>query len=343
MAEEKKDVTIYDIAKEAGVSVATVSRVLNKSANVKSSKEKAVLKIIEKYSYVPSNLARGLSSKRSMTIGIIVPDIRNAYFANLQTYCEIEAEKHGYTLLMANTLGEKKHTIRAINSLMNKSIDGMIQLGGDVDRVEIDKEYLSVLDKISKKVPYVSTGNYESLNAFRIKTNEYAGSRELTEYFIKKGHKDILFIGGVENDMSTYEKWRAYMDTMREYGIRVSYDSILKCSYNMEDGYHCVMDFWKSAAQKPTAVICINELAAIGVIHGARELGLSIPEDLSIAAFDDTYLSKLTMPQLTVMGYDYKKLAKELINKMVSAIEGTAYENEEIEMKLTKRETVLTR
>lgn len=335
----KRNVTIYDIAKEANVSAATVSRVLNKTTNVKSDKEKMILELVEKYSFVPNNSARSLSNRNSKTIGIIIPDIRNAYYANLQTFCEKEADRLGYHLLLANTLGENEHMTESIQNLICKSVDGIVQLGGSVDRVEINRQYLDIIDKITEKIPYVSTGNIEKSNCSSVRCNEYKGAGRLTEYLIQKGHKKILFLGGIDNVLSTADKWKAFKDIMKKHQL-TEQSVIQPCRYEMEDGYQAMMEYWECHINKPTALICINELVAIGAVHASREIGIAVPGDLSITAFDNTYLSRITMPRLTGMGYNYEKYAKEIISKMVNEIEGRPYKTKVIDLELVERDSV---
>lgn len=336
---DNRNITIYDIAEEAGVSVATVSRVINESANVNNEKADKVKQLIEKYSFVPNNMARSLSNCSSNTIGILVPDIRNPYYANLLTCCEREAERQGYQLLLVNTLGEEGYTTAAMDSLVNKSVDGIIQLGGKIDRVNVSDEYVKYINKLSTKTPYISTGASCGKYSYVVRPDEYDGAKQITEYLVEKGHRNIVFLGGIEKVLSTNDKWRAFGDVLKENNISQD-NSIVSCEYGVGCGYDEMNSYLDKKESCPTAVICINEMVAVGAVHAIRDKELRIPEDISLVAFDNTYLSTMFMPQLTAMGYDYEGYAEEIINKMVSLIKRQKYDTKMIKMKLVERKSV---
>ena len=154
---ENKAITIYDIAKEAGVSASTVSRVLTNSANVRKEKKEKVLALIEKYNFKPNALAKGLADTKTRTIGVLAADIRNPYYASLFVACENAARAVNYTVVLCNSLGEMTKEIELLGKLQEQKVDAIIQFGGRVDDLVSNEEYVELINQVMTTIPVVVT------------------------------------------------------------------------------------------------------------------------------------------------------------------------------------------
>jgi DNA-binding LacI/PurR family transcriptional regulator len=317
---EKKTVTVYDIAKEAGVSPATVSRVLTGNAGVKEEKKKKVMEIIDKYNFQPNALARSLFKKETKTIGIILPDVRNPFFSTVYLMADKASLKYGYIMMLCNSMSDGELESQYLQSLAEKQVDAMIFLGGRVNDISITKKQIRELENISSKMPLVLVnGVVEGLDCYKITTDEDKGIEKLVDYLISLGHRDIGIIGGIESITSTAIKHSAFKKTLNKYGIELNENWVITGGYSIEDGKKLIKDI-AMQSHKPSAVIAINDFVAVGAIKGAQEIGLSVPQDISITGFDDTYLSEIISPQLTTVGHNYELIGEAAVDTIINAI-----------------------
>lgn len=317
----KENINIYAIAKEAGVSPATVSRVLTKSARVSNEKKERVQALIEKYNFKPNAIARKLSNTESKTIGFLSQDIRNPFYAALFVECEKAANARGYSVLLCNSLGENELEDSHLENLFAQRVDAIIQTGGRVDELISDEEYVKHVNKIAASIPFVITGRLEGSECYQVNADEGHAMELLIEYLIGLGHRDIALIGGRKNVKSTYDKQMRYRQILTRHAIEYNEDWIIEGErYDIDTGYKCMKQFFDSNKKLPSALIAINDFTAIGVIHSIREHGLDIPNDISIASFDNTFVSEVSMPKLTTVAYDYELFGEKLVEVAIDAI-----------------------
>lgn len=318
---ENKPITIYDIAREAGVSPATVSRVLTNSANVRKDKKDRVEALIEKYHFKPNALAKGLSDTKSRTIGMIVADIRNPYYAELFVLCEAEALKHGYTMLVCNSLGDIELAIRRFDMLQQHQVAAIIQVGGAVDAVVSIPEYTSKLISVLKTTPIVIAGMKTVEKAHYCMIDAPKATELLMKHLISLGHREIAIIGGNNTVNSTCDKYATYARLLEENEIRFREDYIIQGNYDYDSGYDG-MNHMFDEGNIPTAVIAINDFSAAGVIRSIGEHGCKVPEDISVVSYDNTYLSDIILPKLTSIDYNYDFYGKILVETAIAAANG---------------------
>lgn len=318
---EKDSVNIYAIAKEAGVSPATVSRVLTNKARVSKEKRDRVQALIDKYNFKPNALARGLSNTESKVIGIIAADIRNPFYASLFIECEKIAKANGYTVLLCNSLGQNELEDLHLEGLFEQRVDAIIQMGGRVDELISDEEYVEHVNRIADFIPVIITGKLEGSECYQVNLNEGYAMEILMEYLISLGHKEIALVGGRKNVKSTYDKRIRYRQLLRRHAIEVNNEWIVDGGgYDIESGYECMNRLFESQRKLPTAIVAINDFTAIGIMRSIVEHGHSIPDDISIASFDNTFVSEIGSPRLTTVGYDYKLFGEKLIEVAIDAI-----------------------
>ncbi len=312
-------VTVYDIAREAGVSPATVSRVLTGNAKVSEDKRNRVQEIIKKYDFEPNSIARSLSKQESKTIGMIVPDIRNPFYSTLFVNCEMEATRCGYNMILCNTINEISSEGSQLRNLMEKRVDAIIQVGGSVDEVTPDPAYIELVDKVSKKIPTVIAGELEGANVYRIIPETTHGMNELLAYLTGLGHKEIAFIGGRETVIPTLKKRQVLYRFLQEQKLPFYKEFMLDSGYSIEEGYEAAKKLLK-LDHLPTAIIAINESVAMGIIRALGEKHIRVPENISVIGYDDTFYSEMTSPPLTCISYNLKAYAQVIMETIMQII-----------------------
>ena len=334
-----KTITIYDIAKEAGVSASTVSRVLNGSASVRKEKKERIQKIIEKYNFKPNALAKGLSDTATKTIGVIAADIRNPFYASLFVACELAAEKAGYSVVLTNSLGVKEREVNQLDYLMQQRVDAIIQIGGRVDDLVTDDFYAEKLRDICKTTPVVVTGKIDKAPVYSVAIDQTRAMDIIMEHLIDLGHEKIAMVGGLMRVVSTYNKYNSYVGNLKKHGIKVRGEYVINGNYDPVSGYegtNTLLDL----GERPTAIVAINDFAASGALRSIREHNLRVPEDISVVSFDNTYTADILSPKLTSVDYDYDHFGKLLVDTAVSVVKGENVEDAQmVEPRLILRES----
>lgn len=317
-----KTITIYDIAKEANVSVATVSRVLNDTAPVKASTRETINKIIEKYQFQPNALARSLLKKETGTIAMILPDITNPFFPEVFWGAENVARVKGYSFFLCNTAGNYSRESEFLSILREKRVDGIIFLGGRINLANCPPELAQEVIELSRHVPIVLVnGNLPKSGLHRIYTDEAAGAALATQHLIDLGHKDIGFIGGMDDTATTQVKIKAVKKKLKDNGLELRKEWMKPGEFSVPGGRE-LMNQLLDQEHRPTAVLCVNDFTAIGAIKAATQHGLSVPGDISIVGFDDTPLSTAVIPELTTVSQNTHELGELAVETLHQIING---------------------
>lgn len=319
--EGNKTITIYDIAKEAGVSAATVSRVLTKSANVRPEKREKVLELVRKYNFKPNALAKGLADTKSKVIGILTADVRNPYYAELFVACEQAAQEAGYSVLLFNTLGELEMEERMLQKLQAQQVDAIIQMGGRVDDLVSNMEYVELVNQAMASIPVIVTGKLEGTQCSMVRIDSMAAMDLLMNHLVGLGHERIAFVGGRMDVLSTYEKLLRYKFILKESDLPYDPELVMEGGYDEKSGYELMNRLFEKKIPV-TAAVAINDFAAAGMMRSILEHGLKIPEDISLVSFDNTYIADLMIPRLTSIDYDYREFGRKLVQRAVEEIGG---------------------
>lgn len=319
-------ITITEIAKESGVSISTVSRVLNGNVPVSPDKRERIEATIRKYNYSPNALARSLVSRQSMTIGIILPDISNPYFSSM--FCEIEKAAHdaGYSILLCNTLyhsGNSSHVEEDyIQMMLDKHVDGLIIAGGQQDLIQVGKSYLTALKRAAAVLPLVIIGEKISdipcLFLDREKTN---GITDAIRYLAYLGHKRIAFLGGEDKVKITMKRIASYQEALSALSLPVEEDLIVLTDYYMMDGYRAANHLLEREIPF-TAALTINDNVALGAIRAFNDKGLCIPEDISLISCERFNASEFFTPRVTVIDRHNHHFGRLVIRKLLNIIKG---------------------
>lgn len=309
------NITIYDVAREANVSMATVSRVVNGNPNVKPATRKKVHEVIERLGYRPNAVARGLASKKTTTVGVIIPDISNIFFAELARGIEDIATMYKYNIILSNSDQNKEKELHLLNTMLGKQVDGIVFMSGNITEEHVDEFERS-------PVPIVLAGSIEPLNKIPSVNIDYrqATFDAITE-FIEKGHKNIAFVvGPLHNPINKEQKLEGYKDALEKAGIPFTDEYVIEGDYTYDSG----IEAWQKLStltNRPTAVYVGSDEMALGVVHGVQDAGHSIPKQVEVITSDNTRLAQMVRPQLTSVVqplYDIGAVAMRLLTKYMN-------------------------
>lgn len=309
------NITIYDVAREANVSMATVSRVVNGNPNVKPVTRKKVLEVIDRLGYRPNAVARGLASKKTTTVGVIIPDISNIFFAELARGIEDIATMYKYNIILSNSDQNKDKELHLLNTMLGKQVDGLVFMGGN-----ITAEHVEEFEK--SPVPIVLAGSIEESNKMPSVNIDYEEAvYDSIKEFIEKGHKNIAFVvGPLHEPKNTFKKLRGYQRALQDSGIPYNEELVVEGDYTYDSGIEAIEKLLE-VADRPTAILVGSDEMALGVVHGAEDKGYKIPEDFEVITSDNTRLSLMVRPQLTTIIqplYDIGAVAMRLLTKLMN-------------------------
>ncbi|WP_096189762.1 catabolite control protein A [Evansella halocellulosilytica] len=309
------NITIYDVAREAGVSMATVSRVVNGNPNVKPTTRKRVLEAIERLGYRPNAVARGLASKRTTTVGVIIPDISSIFFSELARGIEDIATMYKYNIILCNSDQNKEKEIHLVNTLLEKQVDGIVFMGG-----EITEEHKEAFEK--SPVPIVLSATMDDNKTLpSVNINYEQASFDAVTSLIEDGHKKIAMLSGtLEDPINGYQKFAGYKRALESAKISVNDDYIAIGDYTYDSGLEA-MEKLLALRDKPTAIFASTDEMALGVIHGAQDAGYRVPDDYEVIGFDNTRLATMVRPTLTSVVqpmYDIGAVSMRLLTKLMN-------------------------
>jgi len=307
-------VSIRDVAKRANVSIATVSRAVNGITSVDPELAKRVWKAVEEVGYVPNPQARALVSGRSRILGLIVSEITNPFFPELVQEFESLAVAQGYEVMIGSTNYDPARTELLIRRMLQRSIDGVavMTFGIEEDLVKklVESEFPLVFVDAGPKLPNIRV----------LKVNYGDGIRETVQHLAALGHRAIAFISGPLRLRSATARRDAFLNSMAELGLKVPASHIAEGDHTM-DGGMAAIERLVAAPELPTAVVCSNDMTAIGVLHGLYRTTLKVPNDISVVGFDDIHLAQFMLPPLTTVQMSCKLLATAAVQALRAGIE----------------------
>ncbi|MBC3805139.1 LacI family DNA-binding transcriptional regulator [Acetobacterium fimetarium] len=306
-------VKIVDVAREANVSVATVSRVVNNIPLVNEETKERVLEAIKKTGYKPNAIARSLKIQKTNTMGIMIPDITNPYYTEIVRGAEDVCGIYHYNIILSNTDFNPEKEMKSLNALVEKQCDGIIYVGKDLSE-EMQKE---LIDAPSEVVLGCIPDDSGFLSGVLI--NNEAAAYDLASELIKMGHKKfLLFFDEVEEGYIYQERKKGFMKAFTENNIEFDDSRILQAKLSLSGGYTLMEEAINSGVEF-TCVCCFNDQIALGAIRKAEEMGKKVPEDISICGFNNFWISEWTRPQITTVAqpmYDIGAIAMRMLIKL---------------------------
>jgi len=327
-------VTLKDIGKEVGVSATTVSRALNNKPDISYQVKQKIKEVAERLGYSPNALARSLKAKKTSSIGVLIADIADPFFAPIVKGIENTARQMGYSIILCDTGGEYEQEKLALQMMLEKRVDGLLITPSQT-------EYGDILELKRKKVPFVLLGrHFDLVETGYVITDEIKGAFSATDYLVKKGHKKILFINGPDYISSAKERLVGYKRALQEHAILFDKSLVREDALKMEDGYR-IMKQILSSGTKFTAVFAYCDFVVLGIMQALEEAKLKIPEDIAIVGYDDVAFARFLQVPLTTVHIPKYELGKEAMKLLKKKIEGEIQEPQAVilETKLVIRKS----
>jgi LacI family transcriptional regulator len=306
---------IREIARRAKVSTATVSRAINRIPSVDPQLAKRVWKIVDELGYYPNTQARALVSGRSRIFGLIVSEITNPFFPEIVQVFENLAVEHGYEILLTSTVHDPKRMETSVRRMIERRVDGIaVMTFGMEERLLVDDPKLRnvalVFVDVGPKAPRVSN----------ILVDYQRGIRQAVQHLAALRHGRIAFISGPSRLKSAVARREAFELSAREIGLKVDKELVIEGDHTIEGGMVAMRKLLR-IKRRPTAVLCSNDLTALGVMHECHEEGVQIPAELSVVGYDDIRLAQYTLPPLTTVRMSQAELARLAFDALLKEVQ----------------------
>lgn len=321
------------VAKHANVSIATVSRTINRVPTVNPKMAKRVREAIHELGYVPNTQARALGSGRSRLFGLVISEITNPFFLELIQGFEDVAVESGYEILISSTNYEPKRMELCIRRMLERKAEGVAVMTFGIAQPLIEE-----LAERNIPLVFVDVGS-DRPKVSLLKVDYHQGIRQGVQHLAALGHRNIGFISGPPKLHSAQSRASAFSLSLSECGIKLNREWMIEGDHTMEGGIRA-MEKILASAKRPTAIMCSNDLTALGVLHRAYRVGMRAPEDLSVIGFDDIHMARVMIPPLTSIQMSRLELAKAAVTALRAHVEGTEPQREyQINTQLVVRES----
>lgn len=302
--------TITDVAKAAGVSTATVSRVLHNEKSVKPATYNAVMKAIAELDYKPNLLARQMRTQKTKTIIVIVPDISNTFISEILFSIEQCAEEHDYRVLIADMQNQPSIEDYYFQAIQQHTVDGIISLSANIAK--------SLMEQVAEKYPIVVACQYlENCNIPNVTIDNSNAAASITEHLIQLGHTQIAHITGHPNSILFRDRMNGYISALTKHEIAIDLELVQYGSSSIQSGYdqtRRLLDSKKSFS----AIFAAGDIMALGAIKALKDNGFRVPEDYAVVGFDDIEISSFWEPPLTTVRQPRRLIGKTAFNKLLS-------------------------
>ncbi|WP_108306396.1 catabolite control protein A [Metalysinibacillus jejuensis] len=307
-------VTIYDVAREASVSMATVSRVVNGNPNVKPATRKRVLEVIERLGYRPNAVARGLASKKTTTVGVIIPDISNSIYAELVRGIEDIATMYNYNIFLANTDQKEATLLRVIDTMLGKQVDGIVLMTD-----EVTKAVKQAME--ASPVPIVLAGSVDETETIpSVNINYFDAVYEATSLLLQNNENVALIVGPETYTINRIYKVEAYQKALADAG-RPYHEQLVTSVTTGYEGAITAVEKMVQQTIEPTAYLAGSDEIALGIIHGLQDNNRHVPNEVEVMSCEDTKLAQMVRPKLTSIVlplYDIGAVAMRLLTKFMN-------------------------
>jgi LacI family transcriptional regulator len=314
---------IKDVAREAGVSTATVSHVINKTRRVTDETRERVLSAIERCGYYPNAHARSLASGRSNTLGLIISDISNPFFPELVKSIESAAFERGYDLILSNTNYEAERTSSYVQRLIERKVAGVALMTS-----ELDTALVGELARRRVCVVFLDLGSAgQCMNNIVVDYDK--GIEEAIAHLVALGHHEIAFVSGPRHLRSAMKRLDAFRASLARHlpaaALRV-YDG----DFKLDGGRRAARELMEGGGEMPTAIVAANDMMALGVMQEFRECGIEVPGDVSVVGFDDIAFASLAAPPLTTVSLPREELGRRAVEALIASVEHSEHEGTDI-------------
>ena len=333
----KTNVTIKDVAKKAGVSISTVSRVINDSKPVTDEVKQKVLDVIKETGYVPNPLARSLVTKKSQLIGVIIPEVSDSFVNEILNGIEAVAKMYDYDILLVNTYSDKQQEIDSIRLLKTKQVEGIVMVSWI-----LDEDHVNYMKESRIPAVYISK-TARDYDIYTVSTSNENATYDMTKYLIENNHKEIaLIMTSKEETILEAERRTGYERALKDNNIEVRDELIKHGNTDYEGGYNSMKELLEDKII-PSAVFVTGDEAAVGAINAIFDAGYNVPQDISVVGFNDTKLAKIYRPKLTTVFQPLFDMGAVSIRALIKLINGEPVEEKKIELpyQIMERESVI--
>jgi LacI family transcriptional regulator len=304
--------TIRDVAREAGVSVATVSRVLNDSGPVRAETRQRIAEVAHRLQFTPNPTARSLSTRCTYTIGVLLPDLYGEFFSEVIRGIDQTVQKHRYHVLISSSHNEPSEVARALRAMRGR-LDGLIMMVPDL-------ELSTIAQFLPHRIPVVLLNadleqiEYESLNIDNV-----GGARAVTSHLIELGHRRIAMIQGPELNRDARDRARGFTEAMAARGLKVDPALLLRGDFTEASGFRATRSLLQQSPDV-TAIFAANDSMAVGALSALRDAGRNVPEDVAVVGFDDIPIAEYLSPPLTTVRVSIAHLGERAADRMFECI-----------------------
>lgn len=302
-------VKLDDVARRARVSVSTVSRVLSGTARVKATTRARVLRIVEELNYRPDIHAQTLAGRKSRTLGLIVSNLQNPFFLDIFQAMESDAKARGYEVVVANTDYRPERLASSVRWMMGHRLAGLAVIVSEKEPAIIEG-----LTRSSVPVVFYDVGA-PGPNVTNIRTDYFRGTQRVVEYLRALGHRRLAFVGHHEQLQPLYDRKKSFLKAV---GLSSEIASASAEGSDSPDGGRDAVRHLLDQGFRPTAVVCVNDFMALGVLRLLRERGLRVPEDVSVVGYDNIHLSEFTSPALTTVNVPRDRIGHSVCAALLS-------------------------
>ena len=310
--------TLSTMAERLGYSATTISRVLSGKAEkyrISPDTVNAVLREARRCNYSPSVAAQSLRTRRSNTIGLLLPSVANPYFADMASVIITELNSAGYTAIVVDTMESEQRLSESARSLISRQVDGILAVPCGEKGMD--------LEMLSAQIPVVLIDRYyEDTSLPYVTTNNYQGGLDATRHLLSRGHTRISCIQGVQSSMPNKERVRGYVKAMEDEGLAQDID-IIGNEFSVQNGY-LETKLLMSRAQRPTAIFALSNTIMLGALKAIREAGLRIPEDVALISFDNNLYMDYMTPSITRISQPVEDMAKLAVKILLDKIKGAS-------------------
>ncbi len=305
-------VTITDIAQVAGVSPSTVSRALNDHPRISAITRERVQKLAQELGYTPSALARGLVTRQTTTIGVVISSASDPFIAPLVAGIEELAHNNGYSVFLCSSHLDRERELTAVRSFYERRASGVIVIGS-----QVDEGYLKLRDRFPLPIVLINCRTYP----YSIASDNSDGARQAVEHLMRLGHKRIAYIANPSSCGTNRDRFIGYKQVLDREAIPLDQDLIVESDGTPKGGNRAV-ERLLALAHYPTSFFCFNDMTAIGVICALRKAGLQVPRDKSVVGFDDLDLAPYYCPPLTTVRQPTYQMGQRAIQTLLGLVQG---------------------
>ncbi|MEW6045548.1 MAG: LacI family DNA-binding transcriptional regulator [Bacillota bacterium] len=330
----QRPVTLRDIAREAGVSINTVSRALNGKPDVSDATRALVQSVAARLDYRPNQLARGLRQQRTATIGVVVADLANPFFAEVVEGIERTASQEGYSIILANTEEKQDREQQAVRTLVERQVDGIL-----IAPTQSSDDAIRYL--MQRHVPFVLLARFfEGLDVPAVVNDDREGARLAVRHLVQRGHRDILYLNGPPYNSSARLRLAGYRDALEEAEIPFRPSLVISTDARSTGGYAAIQQAL-AGGLRFTAVFCFSDYVSFGAIRALRQARLSIPKDVAVMGYDDIDLSAIVEPALSTVHIAKTRLGQVAARMLMGMMGGSAAPAERVGVAVLSPQVVI--